>query len=228
MAENNFQKIWKDPVWSNVISVIIITLSTLIYNLITSKLENVDFKSVFIGFWNVQIKLWAISIIFLFCLILSTIINYRKRKKVVSFEYDDKTLALDIELFNRIRNELLPQEGTIYWLRHNNFAGFSFDVEKLEPLDDIEYENKKSDFEFLNPELEKIRLELLQEISTFTTLMAENTYPNQNGRQSVPADLETEDHVMFWEIVNEIHANKHRLCDKYDELIRMGRKILKV
>ncbi len=57
--------------------------------------------------------------------------------------------------------------------------------------------------------------------------MAVNTFPTNNGRQTVPPEWEIEQPERFWEVVNEIHANKHRICTKYDELIRTGRRLLK-
>lgn len=227
MTKHSFKDFWKDSVWSKVISAIIIAFGTVVYNLVISKTEKIDFKTAFINFWTSSVQLWVVVLLFIAYLIATLLIKNFKNKKVVKYEYNDNTLKLDLELFNKIKNDLLPQDGAIYWLRHNNFAGFSFNVEKLDQLDYIEHEAKKSDFEFLNPELEKLKTELLKEIEAFTTLMATNTFPTKNGLQSIPSEWEREQPDRFRKVVNEVHENKHRLCEKYDELIRNGRRILK-
>ena len=228
MTDTNFQKIWKDPVWSKVIAAIIIAIASVVYSFFASKSADITFTNSLKNFWTTKIQLWLVALIFIGYLVITRIFNYSLKPHKQSFIYDDKTLALDTSLFDRIRKDLLPQDGTIYWLRHNNFAGFSFNDENLNQLDAIEYEAKKSDFEFLNPELETIKNDLIKEIDTFTTSMAVNTFPTKSGRQSVPPEWELEQPERFWKVVGEIHANQLRICDKYDELIKTGRRLLKV
>ncbi|GGH70332.1 large-conductance mechanosensitive channel [Filimonas zeae] len=228
MPETKIQKIWKDPVWSKVISALIITSGTVVYSYIISKSKDITFISSFNDFWNSPIKLWIVVVAFIVYLVIVWIKKYYQGKKNQRFVYDDKTLALDTHLFDKIRKDLLPQDGTIYWLRHNNFAGFSFNDEYLNQLDNIEYEARKSDFEFLNPELEILKNDLIREINTFTSLIAVNTFPTHNGRQTVPPEWEEQQSERFWNVVNEIHKNKDRVCESYDKLITSGRRILKV
>lgn len=222
------KKAWKDPVWSKVIATIPIAVGTIVYNYIKSKTLNISFKKSFIEFWTTDIELWIAALALFLSLSLIWLIRQYGKNKKKKFLYDEKSLQLDIALFNRIRNELLPQDGTIYWLRYNNFAGFSFLNEKIDQLSEIEYEAKKSDFEFLNPELEEIKEDMIYEIETFTDLIAGNTFQTTNGRQTVPPEWETEQTDRFNEVVNDIHNVKHRICDKYDKLIKVGRRTLKV
>lgn len=207
MTESRLQKIWRDPVWSKVISVLIIAVSTVAYNFIVSEYKNVDFKTSFFNFWTLDIKLWVIAVSSIGLIIFYSVVKYFKSRKIRPFEYDDKTLELDVSLFNRVRNDILPQDGTIYWLRHNNFAGFSFEGKYLEPLDVIEWESEKSDFEFINPQLERIKQELVKEISEFNSLLYDNIFPSNTlaGRYSIPPELEIEEPRVFSEIVDSIH-----------------------
>lgn len=152
----------------------------------------------------------------------------RQYFKKSSFKYDDETIKLDRQVFEKIRTGLLPQTGAIYFLRHNNFAGFSFKTESIDDLDNFEHECKKSDFEFLNPDLEKIKLELLSSVAHFTRQIGLQTFSTTNGRQTVPPEWEVEQSERFWKVVNDLHNTKFQICDKYDELIKLGRRVLKI
>ncbi len=161
-------------------------------------------------------------------IVLLILFGLRQKYKRSSFQYDDETIKLDRQLFEKIRTELLPQTGAIYFLRHNNFAGFSFDADRIEDLDNFEQECTKSDFEFLNPELEKIKMSLFNSVGDFTGQIAVQTFPTNNGRQTVPPEWELEQPERFREVVSDLHKTKLQICDKYDELIRLGRRVLKI
>lgn len=219
------KKIWADPVWSKVISAIIIAIGAVIWTFISAKVNDIDFQTAWTNFWTFNIKLWWLTIGTVVLLILFWI---RQSFKKSSFQYDDETIKLDRQLFEKIRTELLPQTGAIYFLRHNNFAGFSFDTDSIEDLYNFEHECKKSDFEFLNPDLEKIKIELLKAVDHFTGQIAVQTFPTNNGRQTVPPEWELEQSERFWEVVNDLHKTKFQICDRYDELIKFGRRVLKI
>jgi hypothetical protein len=105
--------------------------------------------------------------------------------------YDEGTLALDREFFNKIRKEYLPQDGSIYFIRHHNFEA-SFKDEHISQLEDICYKSNQPDFEFLIPELETIKLELIQSIEKFICLIGDNTFHVGKDRSSVDKDLESD------------------------------------
>lgn len=222
---NTLKKIWKDQVGSKIIAAILIGIGSIILTSINSILQNIEFKTAFRNFWTFKIELWIVIICALVLLITLQLIKTFKSK---AFSYDEETLKLDRKLFDKIRNELLPQNKTIYFLRHNNFAGFSFDLDKLDDLYNIEHENINSDFEFLNPQLEEIKKLLLQHISHFTTTIACQTFPTSTGRQSVPEDWELDQPERFDRVVKDLHKSGHEICDKYDELIKIGRRVLKI
>lgn len=219
------KKIWADPVWSKVISAIIIAIGAVIWTFISAKVNDIDIQTAWTNFWTFNIKLWWLTIGSVVLLILFWI---RQSFKKSSFQYDDETIKLDRQLFEKIRTELLPQTGAIYFLRHNNFAGFSFDTDSIEDLYNFEHECKKSDFEFLNPDLEKIKIELLKAVDHFTGQIAVQTFSTNNGRQTVPPEWELEQSERFWEVVNDLHKTKFQICDRYDELIKFGRRVLKI
>jgi len=223
--QKRLNKIWTDPVWSKIIAAVIIGLGTIIWTLVSAQINNIDFQTAWTNFWNLKISLWLLTIIVLLGLLSYWLIKYLKKE---SFEYDDETLTLDKQIFEKIRTDLLPQTGAIYFLRHNNFAGFSFKIENVEDLDKFEYECKNPDFEFLHPNLEKLRIELLEYVAHFTTLVGLETFPTNNGRQTVPPEWETDQPERFWKVVNDFHETKHKICQTYDDLIKSGRRLLKI
>jgi hypothetical protein len=219
------KKIWGDPVWSTVISAIILAIGAVIWTFISAKINDIDFQTAWTNFWTFNIPLWWLTIGSILSLLLFCLRQYFKKS---TFQYDDETIKLDRQVFEKIRTKLLPQTGSIYFLRHNNFAGFSFDTDNIDDLDNFEHECINSDFEFLNPDLEKIKLELLSTVTHFTEQIGLETFPTNNGRQTVPPEWELEQPERFWEVVNDFHKTKFQICDKYDELIKLARRILKI
>jgi len=230
MSETKFQKTWKDPVWSKVISAAIIGLLTILYNIIIAIIENIDFITAFNEFWTIEIPLWTLILVLAFVTVIITI-NSLKRKHESTpenkFLYDENSINLDKQLFNKIRNELITQEN-IRWLKINNFAGFSFYADKLQPFDKFEYEAKKSDFEFLNPEIEKVNIDLKHSVENLSNILSGNIFSEGDNRLSVPSEWEVEQPERFWKAVDEIHAASQNVGNKYDELIKIGRRILKI
>lgn len=219
------KKIWADPVWSKVIAAIILTIGAVIWTLISAKINDIDFQTAWTNFWTFNIQLWWLTIGLIVSLLLFWLQQYFKKS---SFQYDDETIKLDRQVFEKIRTELLPQTGSIYFLRHNNFAGFSFDAANIDDLDNFEHECKNSDFEFLNPDLEKIKLELLSAVAHFTGQIGVQTFLTNNGRQTIPPEWEHEQPERFWKVVHDFYKTKSQICEKYDELIKLSRRVLKI
>lgn len=225
--KEKFLKFWKDPVWSKVISAIIISLGILLYNIGYSIVSKVNFGTVLTEFFQTKIQVWILLLVVILLLIGTAIFNYLKKDKPILFTYDDKSLALDISLFDKIRNDLLDYEA-IRWVRTNNFAGFSFYDKYLEPFDKILYDSDAADFEFLNPNLENLKVELITSIREFDSFLVPNIFSEGHNRLSVPSEWELEQYDRFIEAVDGIHSRAQILASKYDEFIKEGRKILKV
>jgi hypothetical protein len=220
-------KFWRDPVWSKVISAIIISIGILLYNIGRSIVSKVDFSTVLTEFLQSKIQIWILLVLIIVLLIGTAIFNYFKKDKPIPYSTDDKSLALDIALFDKIRNDLLNYEA-VRWVRTNNFAGFSFYDKYLEPFDKILYDSDAADFEFLNPNLELLKVELINAIKDFDSFLGPNIFSEGNNRLSVPSEWELEQYDRFVKAVDGIHSRAQTLASKYDEFIKEGRKILKV
>lgn len=225
---SRFEKVWKDPVWSKVISVAIVWVITLLWG----KVSDVDYADLI----NRKISIWVVLLCAsgfwlaygLYTRYVLTKRTVEQTKQEAQPQYDDSLLTLDRAFFDKIRKDYLPQDGSIHFIRQNNFAGFSFDPRELDDLSRIEYESDRPDFEFIHPQMEKIKVELVDNIRRFKGLIAVNTFGTHNGLQSMQRELEVEDPTRFWKIVDAIHAAAEGVCSKYDELIKVGRRILKV
>jgi cbb3-type cytochrome oxidase subunit 3 len=219
----SFLKVWKDPVWSKVISVGIITLLGLAYNFIVN---GINYNSL-INFLTFKVDLWMILISI--CVIASLqFLNKKNKKKEVEtiFEYDEKTLALDIALFNKIRNHFLPQ-SQINWLKYQDFTRGFYNT-KLDIQYEFIFESSNADFEFLNPDLENLKLILVQNIIDLDEAFTRYLFPASVYTMSIPREWETEQYERYCEAVDTIHCLVNDVSIQYDTFIKYGRKTLKV
>ena len=206
------KNIWKDPVWSKVIAIGIITL--IIYfnkNLIQ----------------NISI----VEYILIFVLVLILIIFYliKGQKSRPKFEYNEEHKRLDKELLKKVKDELLPSEGSISFIRTFNFAGWAFHNEYLKDLREFSYYIEKPEFEFINDELNRLLENLKINISKFLSIVGLNTWRLKSLKidaNTVPPEWEDEQPDRFRKVVEEIHATAEKICENYDKLIKLGRRKL--
>jgi len=214
---NQIKKIWMDTVWSKVIAVIIVAIGQSICFIVWKNLL------------TIKIPLW-LFIVTLFILLVLWLFQKHFIKRV-SFCYDDKTIKLDQKNFEKIRIELLPQTGTISFLRGHCFAGV-FALDDLKDLHKFEQECKKNDFDFFNPIFESRKLELLKLIEHFTLAIGANTFPHfissRERMQRVPSEWAYEQPERFKTVVNDLNNTSDLICNKYDEFIWLGRRIFKI
>jgi hypothetical protein len=217
----NLKKIWSDPVWSKVISVIIIASAGLLYTYISAKIDNLAFQEQLLSFLNIKISLWLAIILFF---IFTISIDFSKRIRT-KFKYDSETLNLDKAMFEKLK-DLLPQDGSISRFRSfATFLGFEFD--EIENFRTFKEHCRRSDFDFFHPTLEKLKRELLNKIEIFT----ENFYKKTkelDGKYRYIIPSKEDDAVKHEENKNEFEKSATELIAKYDELIKSGRKVLKM
>jgi HNH endonuclease len=137
-------------------------------------------------------------------------------------------LRLDRELFSKVR-KLLPSNGSIEFVRGNNYAGISFATDAHRDLEEFDYFCARPENEFFDIELETAKGGLLTSIRKFLRLIALNTWYNSSTkRSSVPPEWEEEQPDRFWKITDEIHELADDICKRYDEFIRLGRRKLAI
>lgn len=240
-------KVWKDPVWSKVISAGIIGIIIFIYNYIVAISKDESFKETLKTFWEQKFELWQFALL-TFIIVVSFFVyqKYKPKKQKIenSFDnvdlnslhimnedidnYDEESRNADKEIFNDIRNNILPANNSIYWLRHQNFRGFSFNPKNMHDFDEFEELCKNPNYTFLNEELESLKQQLQNKIAKFTELIALNTWSTNSGLQTVPPEWEIEQPERFSTTVKEIHTTAFEIIDLYDEFIKTSKKILKI
>jgi hypothetical protein len=125
--------------------------------------------------------------------------------------------------------ETVPSNGSVRFLRTNNFAGFSFDRKDLEEINVFFYDRNGPDHEFLDPELEAARQKFRERCREFLLALAEDTFPARGPHSyAVPDEWEITDPQRFRHAVAGIHGAADAVCSTYDDLIRMARRKLAV
>ena len=215
-------KFWNDSIKNSLIAAVIFSFITLGYNLVKAQIDQTNFKTEFKSFWNYEIKLWIVVIAFvLLYLLIHFIINIFNKK----FKYDADTLELDRRLFNRIRNELLPNE-VMSTPRSNGFASSSFEDYKISFIRIYLDESTKPDFEFFHPVLEQIKLDLSASLEALEYCLERNIFgANVVGWLGVPREWHIEKRLKVIELIKGLEND---FCEQYDSLIKNGRNILKI
>lgn len=123
--------------------------------------------------------------------------------------------------------KVLPWDGSINFIRTNNFAGFSFELARLDDLNEFVYQCKNPAFEFIDPDLDGLRASLLQLIYGFNYTIATETFPTNNvERNSVPEEWEDEQPERFERVVSKIHETADHIVEAYGSLVRTATRKL--
>ncbi len=135
---------------------------------------------------------------------------------------------VDTQVFNELRDQL-PWDGLFVWLKDFNFAGFSFPVEKIEPLYRYQYYADDPANAFLDAEMEAGRGAFVAAVRRFNSAIGRWTFPAHNkGFNSVPADWELDSPDSFNEAVSGIHDAATAVVEHYSTLVQLGRRRLAV
>ena len=150
-------------------------------------------------------------------------------KKVVGTEgllRPDEAAATDKKVYERLLS-LLPWNGSMHFIRHNNFAGFSFSLDRLRDLYNFHYECESPSFEFIDSDLEGLRASLCGQLSEFLRLIAFETFTTHTaGWNSVPEEWEEEQPERFERVVKGIHTASENICATYDALVKLATRKL--
>lgn len=214
------------PDWREVSSGLIVSLLgillTSIYTFFISEFAGVNFRSRISRIWNYKTGFW----ILLIALLIILVITCKKRLKSRStFTYEKDTLNVDRNFFNRLRYEYITQEMMMAPRMHY-FSDSSFEKDKIDAFLDVQDENQKSDFEFLNPKLEELKNGVFEALGNMLLTIRNNVCgTSYRGWLRVPSEWSIEHRARACE---QIHLAENDLCLKYDELIRQGRRVLKI
>lgn len=134
----------------------------------------------------------------------------------------------DKRVYDRLL-KILPWNGSISFIRVNNFAGFSFETARLDDLHAFTSHCTDPAFEFIDSDLEALRASLLGLIDEFTLTIARETFPTSTlGWNSVPGQWESEQADRFRKAVAKLHGTATKIVEVYGALIKTARRKLGV
>lgn len=221
MRKIKLHTIWKDSVGSKVISVGVVAIIATAYNFITAKLNGISFSSAFKNFWTLKIDLWILLLLTIIGFILYFLINPR-------FKYDEQTLSLDRELFKQIRENQAINDLFID-IKSNCFSSCPIEGDKLTTMLQLMEKNKRADFQFLNPWLEKLKAKLMRDIDNLESALSGNIYgTNNSGWRSIPSEWEFTQPERMRKAIRDIEKQEKTVALSFQKFITEGRKVLKV
>lgn len=123
--------------------------------------------------------------------------------------------------------KVLPWNGSISFIKQNNFAGFSFDCDRLLDFGYFRDACENPFFRFTDQELESLRSQLVAHLHAFERAIGQHTFRVGVGsRNTVLPDWEFEQPERFDLAVNEIHGAASLAVQSYETLIAKGREKL--
>lgn len=162
--------------------------------------------------------------------LISQLLDYYIQTKL--YNLNPKQLEekkLDIELFIKIR-KIIPSDGSMKFIRKNNFNGFPFDWKEIHQIHNFRREMEKPESTFFNEELEDLKIKLNEILFDFNTLLSRNTFVLQRRphMSSVPSEWETEQPERFSKVTKEISNKQDDAWVTFCDLITKGRDVLGV
>ncbi len=171
--KKSVNKIWKDPVFSNIFAVVIISVFSLIYTTIKSRLNDTIVIKEFEKLLNLQIEIKYIAVGIITITIVRLLFRFVKSK--IKNSYSDIEMNSDKKLFSEIKDNILPSYGSIDFIRKHDFAG-SFLNEHLKNLHNFYSNIDKPEFEFIDKTLDKYLSNLKNNITIFLITIGYNTF----------------------------------------------------
>ncbi len=220
MIREKFFTIWKDPVWSKVISAAIIIFFSLGYNFYIAKFKGISFATAFLNFWSYKVDLWFVAT--LAAIIAATFFLFNNR-----FKYDEETLKLDRTLFNHIREDHSIIDFFLE-VKSNGFSTRPVDSNRIHTIIEVIEESKKPDYQFFNPRLNKLKNDLIRELENLDSVLSGNIYGAGIGWLSIPSEWEYNQPDRMEKAIADVRKQEDIFTETFQNFITKGRKVLKV
>lgn len=153
---------------------------------------------------------------------------YEKVKNNIGLAGKAEIVETDKKVY-RVLVEILPWDRTITFLRTHHFAGASFKRNDIKDISEFVYQCENPAFEFIDPDLEGLKLQLLEYVNEFTQCVGIETFPTHNvERNEVPPEWEYEQPERFKRVVDTLNNTADLICETYDDLVRTATRKLGV
>jgi len=152
---------------------------------------------------------------------------YEKVKKSHGATTNPDYIELDREVLLQVR-KVLPSTGAIRFIRSHAW-GAAFPLSKMDELYRFLDHCTRPEFEFIDADLEGLRASLAESVERFLATIGLDTFPlNRPGWNNVPREWNFVQAERYSKAINELTSSSNKVCAKYDELIRLGRRKLSV
>jgi len=152
---------------------------------------------------------------------------YEKVKNNIGLANKDEIVETDKNIY-KVLVKILPWDGSIKFLRTNDFAGI-FERKELDDIQNFAYQCKNPAFEFIDPDLEGLQLQLLGNVSKFMQCFARQTFHTHNaGYSEVPPEWRIGQPERFNNVVESLNDSAELICEDYDNLVRTATRKLGV
>ncbi len=148
---------------------------------------------------------------------------YEKVKNSHGITTNPEYVKIDQKLFLEIQ-QILPSKGTVWLIRKHDYRGTFRLSEHTQDLYKFWEQCQTPEFEFIDVDIETLRLNLLDKINTFLGMLGKHTFSLEKKPELQRIPL----HLIDSDIVIEINKSADELTKAYDELIRLGRRKLGV
>ena len=139
----------------------------------------------------------------------------------------EETKVTDTQVYSCLV-KILPWDGSVRFIRTNNFNGFHFRLEQLEQFNEFEHESQNPAFEFLDPDLEGLRVKLVESVDSFMLTVSTDTFSTGDEWRAVPDDWNTSNPKRFKAAVDDLHKYAREITQTYDSLVKTATRKLGV
>jgi hypothetical protein len=120
---------------------------------------------------------------------------------------------------------LLPTDGTIGVLRGRGLPP-SWPSDLLDPLHELDHRWRDAEREFLDPDLERLKLDLLANVGALLGYVAFETFVVGDHRQGIPPEWEDTQSERYLRVTGELIKKGDLVVASHQALIRAGRRRL--
>ena len=129
---------------------------------------------------------------------------YQKVSNTTGFARTDELVETDKKVYEHLI-ELLPWNNSMIFIRQLDFAS-SFKFERTKDFSDFQWECQHNpSFEFIDTDLESLRLRLKDYIDKFMLLLGTVTFDGERHNHRVSHKLRDEEPQRYWSIVDELN-----------------------
>lgn len=142
--------------------------------------------------------------------------------------YDEAARRLDVVTYKVIAR-MLPWDGAIRLLRTFSVWGYAIPHDASTELHEfLRRRDVDPNFEFMDADLEHLRVDLMTALDAFLTVKMVEMFPSDDGTESViPPEWKLDQYERYSAVAERLDATANVLCNAYDNLVRVARRKLK-